>query len=36
MKYERLTDKKWKEIEKHCYAKGLYSVISLPKKKRMK
>lgn len=24
MKYERLTDKKWKEIEKHCYAKGLY------------
>lgn len=24
MKYERLTDKKWKEIEKHCYAKGLH------------
>lgn len=24
MKYERLTDKKWKKIEKHCYAKGLY------------
>lgn len=23
MKYERLTDKKWKEIERHCYAKGL-------------
>ncbi len=23
MRYERLTDKKWKEIERHCYAKGL-------------
>ena len=24
MKYERLTSKQWKEIEKHCYAKGLH------------